>query len=420
MAETLEQKVARAEEAEKGSDLALALLRDVACGDHPNDAESLKAKERAVDLLAAALVARGDAPALRALLADLRPLFAAAPKAKTAKLVRALVDAIAAVPGSDALLRAVCEEQAAWAAAEKRTFLRQRLDLRLAALLLAGRDLGAALALLSKLLAEVKRLDDKLLLVEVHLLESRAHGALRNLPKARAALTAARSAAASVYVPPSLQADLDAQSGALHAEERDFRTAYSYFYEAFEARAALGDARAPAALKHMLLSKIMAGESGDVPGLAASKAGMRFAGPGVDAMRAVAAAVGDASLAGLAAALEAHAAELAGDDVVARHLAALSDSLLAANLAKIVAPYSRVEVAHVAEQIGLPPARVEAKLGQMILDGALAGTLDQGAGTLEVHDAAAGGGAYPAALATIGNMGAVVDSLFERAAAARA
>jgi hypothetical protein len=61
----------------------------------------------------------------------------------------------------------------AWATTEKRTFLRQRIEIRLAGLHLEHRDYTAALNLLGKLVPEVKRLDDKLLLVDVHLLESK-------------------------------------------------------------------------------------------------------------------------------------------------------------------------------------------------------------------------------------------------------
>lgn len=84
--------------------------------------------------------------------------------------------------------------------------------MRLSTLLMETGEYHPALQLIGTLLTEVKRLDDKLLLVDVHLIESRLHHFLLNNPKSKAALTAARSAANSVYVPPSLQVC----AGAMH------------------------------------------------------------------------------------------------------------------------------------------------------------------------------------------------------------
>lgn len=82
---------------------AVALLRSVCLAPgSPGDAE-LKAREAAVGALCALLAKQRDAAALCALLSELRPLFAVIPKAKTAKLVRTVIDSVATVPDTAAL-----------------------------------------------------------------------------------------------------------------------------------------------------------------------------------------------------------------------------------------------------------------------------------------------------------------------------
>ncbi|KAK9808971.1 hypothetical protein WJX72_007193 [[Myrmecia] bisecta] len=393
---------------------AITELRDIVLGPHPNDAESIKVKEQAIQRLADIHVKQKDAQALRQLLTDLRPVFSVIPKAKTAKIVRTVIETIAKVPGSTALQLEVCKEQVEWARSEKRTFLRQRIEARLANLYLDTKEFPAALSLIGKLLTEVKRLDDKLLLVDIHLLESRVHHALRNLPKAKAALTAARTAANAIYVPPGLQAEIDTQSGTLHAEEKDYKTAYSYFFEAFEAFNALDDPKAVFSLKYMLMSKVMLSDAEEVPGIISSKAGLKHAGEEVDAIKTIAKAYQDRSLQEFQAALQAHRPQLVDDPIVHSHLAQLYDTLLEQNLCRLIEPFSRVEIGHVAELIKLPVETVLAKLSQMILDKKFAGTLDQGAGCLEVFDEPMPDAVYPAALDTFDNMSRVVDTLFTR------
>ena len=75
-----------------------------------------------------------------------------------------------------------------------------------------------------------------------------------------------------------MQAEIDTQSGTLHAGEKDYKTAYSYFFEAFEQSSALDDPKAVFALKYMLLCKIMLHVAEEVPALIASKAGLKYAG----------------------------------------------------------------------------------------------------------------------------------------------
>ncbi|KAL1806294.1 hypothetical protein DCAR_0832090 [Daucus carota subsp. sativus] len=400
----------------KAAPEAIAILYRV-LDDPSSTSEALRIKEQAVSSLSDLLREQSRAEELRNLLTQLRPFFSKIPKAKTAKIVRGIVDTVAKIPGTSDLQVSLCKEIVEWTRAEKRTFLRQRIEARLAALLMESKEYSEALSLLSGLIKEVRRLDDKLLLVEIDLLESKLHFSLRNLPKAKAALTAARTAANAIYVPPAQQGVIDLQSGILHAEEKDYKTGYSYFFEAFEAFNALEDPQAVYSLKYMLLCKIMVNQADDVAGIISSqKVGLHYQGPELDAMKAVADAHSKRSLKLFESALRDFKAQLEEDPIVHRHLSSLYDTLLEQNLCRLIEPFSRVEIAHIAELIELPEEHVEKKLSQMILDKKFAGTLDQGAGCLVIFDDPKSDAIYPATLETISNVGKVVDSLFTRSA----
>ncbi|KAG0464787.1 hypothetical protein HPP92_018951 [Vanilla planifolia] len=118
----------------------------------------------------------------------------------------------------------------------------------------------------------------------------------------------------------------------------------------------------------MLFCKIMVNQADDVGGIISSKAGLNCLGPDLDAMKAVAEAHSKRSLKLFEAALRNHKVQLEEDPIVHRHLSSLYDTLMEQNLCKLIEPYSRVEMAHIAEMIELPVGLREQKLSQMILD----------------------------------------------------
>ena len=359
-------------------------------------------------------------------------------KAKTAKVVRQVLD-IVCTAAPDALLmqESVARSIIHWTNQEKRSFLRQRVEAKLAAILLSQQKYVAALELCDALLYELKKLDDKQLLVETHLLESKIQFALRNLPKAKAALTASRTAANAIYVTPQIQADMDSMSGTIHTEEADYNTAHSYFLEAFEQLDQMNSPEeANKALQYMMLCRIldalraalalsstgtvaMRAEQIDLSTLLTGKQAIKYAGPNIDAMSAIASAAGNRNLKEFQAVLEKYPVELQQDLLIKHHLHVLHEQLLESNLIRIIEPYSCVELDHVAKQIELPVPTVEKKLSQMILDGKLNGILDQGKGQLVVYEEGEKDSAMEKGLQVIAHMDAVVSSLFERSKALR-
>ncbi|KXN80828.1 putative 26S proteasome regulatory subunit rpn6 [Leucoagaricus sp. SymC.cos] len=306
--------------------------------------------------------------------------------------VRTLLDCFSAIPNSRETKMNTITDNIAWAKAEKRVFLKHSLETRLVGLQLESQQFQLALMLIDNLLTELKRLDDKMILTEVHLLESRVYHGTSNLSKAQAALTSSRTAANSIYYPPTLQASLDLQSGILHAEDKGYTTAYSYFFESFEN---LSDG-ALDVLKYMLLCKVMLNLPEDVTSLLTDKLAVKYVHlRDVESMQAIARAhkngtsqtlrrlCSTTSMVPLTLYL---VPELSSNPAIRSHLAALYDTLLEQNLLRIIEPYSVVEISHVASLVGQGQQAVEAKLSQMILDKVFHGVLDQGRGCLLVFD----------------------------------
>jgi len=337
-------------------------------------------------------------------------------KAKTAKIVRNILNIVADVPDSLDVQISLCYDVVAWCKVEKRTFLRQRIEAKLASLLLQKKDTNSALSIINGLLSELKKLDDKQMLTETHLTESRIYHALRNIPKSKASLTASRTAANAIYVAPSLQAELDETSGILHCEEGDYTTAYSYFLEGYDAYDQVNDkVKAAVCLKYMSLCKILNNTPEEVAPLLTGKYGLKHGGPHIDAMLAIAKAAKSKSLEEYKKAVVEHGNVLKSDDLTAHHIDLLYEKMLESNLLKIIHPYSCVEISYVSQKINLPEALIEKKLSQMILDHRFSGILDQGKGHLVIYEDNGDDVSYSKSIEVITNIGLVVETLTLRA-----
>ncbi|KAI9033772.1 PCI domain-containing protein [Phycomyces nitens] len=409
-------RLRKAEELSKGNhlDQAIALYKAI-LAEKAETEDVLREQELALIRLGEVYRDLKLPQELASLIRSSRPFMSSIAKAKTAKLIRTLVDFFGDIKNCLPLQIEVCKESIDWCVQEKRIFLKQSLETRLVALYLDNKMYHESLSLTAQLLKELKRLDDKMVLVEVQLLESRVCHALRNFPKARAALTSARTSANAIYCPPLLQAALDMQSGILHAEEKDYKTAYSYFFETFEGFSSQDDPKAVLALKYMLLCKIMLNLTEDVHSIIGGKVALRYAGSEIEAMKAVANAHQNRNLQEFETALATYTEELNNDPIIRSQLAALYDTLLEQNLVRIIEPFSRVEISHIADMVKLPTQQVEAKLSQMILDKAFHGILDQGAGCLIIFDEPEEDKTYESAIETLKQVDKVVSSLYQKA-----
>lgn len=254
--------------------------------------EAIKAKEQATYSLAAIYKEKGLVDELISLQKTVLPLFIDFPKAKTAKIMRTLFDlTLKGQEGRFDELIGLAKYIIEWCEKEERSFLRMKIETNLADLYFKLDKYQDAIQLLNKLTYELKKKEDKQLLVESQLIESKVYHALENLPKAKAALTAVKTICNSIYVVPTLQAQIDKISGLISADERDYKTAYSYFYETFECYRSMQEfEQAGSAFKFMLFSKIMDKHAQEALQLINSAISLKYQNRHTEAMKELASA----------------------------------------------------------------------------------------------------------------------------------
>lgn len=114
----------------------------------------------------------------------------------------------------------------------------------------------------------------------------------------------------------------------------------------------------------MLLCKVMNDQPNDVPAVMQGKLTLKYSNREIDAMKAVAKAYADRSLHAFEQVVtQEYPNEIQNDFVVQTKLKELSDKLLEQNLQRLLEPYERVEIGHIAKLIDLPIDSVQTKLG---------------------------------------------------------
>ncbi|OAF69545.1 26S proteasome regulatory subunit RPN6 [Intoshia linei] len=377
---------------------------------------SAKQKEKYILKLSKLYSKRQDTESLANLIKFIRPFLKEISKPKAAKLIRCLLNDLLDITEKFGYEVDICLECIKWAENEKRFFLRNTLQSKLIELYLNLKQFKNGIELGDKLLVELKKLDDKPLLVQVQLSLSKIYYHLGNFLKSRGALTSGRTTANGIYCPPRLQASLDMQSGILHStEENDFKTAYSYFYEAFEGYDSINHLNAMTCLKYMLMSKIMSESSKEVMSIISGKMALKYAGKHIEAMKRIAQAAKNRSLFDFQKVLDDHKEELDQDVVIKTHLKVLYTHMMEQNLIKLVEPFSFVQISHIAGLINLPTKDIERHLSKMILDKKLDGIIDQKVGILEIIDKDSKDSEYETCLTIINRFNEVVDSLYTKA-----
>lgn len=310
----------------------------------------------------------------------------------------------------------LCRTILAWSQLKKISFLELKAKLKLGEVLSALSQLREANDYVSKVIKEAREMDDKHLLVESHLLETKIQFKMNNIPRAKSALTACRANSNSVFCSSLLIAEIETTAGMIHIWENDYKISFSYFYEAFEMfHQNKKPERALQNFQYILLCKIMADSADEASNLLNGRFGIIYGQKGFSPVMAlILEAYKNKDLVALQKIRSEHRPAIQQDQIISNQIRSLYTALLEKNIIKLTKPYTRVQLAYLSAKLGVSVRDLDQKISEMILDGKMNGTLDQGQGNLILFDSTENDPIYTHSAQVLDNMNLVLNSLFER------
>ncbi|PIO66760.1 PCI domain protein [Teladorsagia circumcincta] len=255
------------------------------------------------------------------------------------------------------------------------------------------------------------------------------------------------------------KAALDLQSGILYsADEKDFKTAYSYCFEALEGFLIADPPKAVRALKYMCLCKVIqpirgrdidamkcmaeaftqrslskfnkclkdynrellgdqvvAAHSRELRDNMLEKVIQPIRGRDIDAMKCMAEAFTQRSLSKFNKCLKDYNRELLGDQVVAAHSRELRDNMLEKEITRVIEPYSEIDLSHIVRCVGMNQKQIEKAISMMLLDKKFFGVIDQHNGTVRVYQTPHKDKTYQKSVELIRALSKTVDAIYSKA-----
>lgn len=274
---------------------------------------------------------------------------------------------------------------------ENKKLLKLDLEARRIEVLLNLKDFSECLTSIKGLIKELKKHNDKLNLINLHVCESKAYYELKNPTRAKSSLTSARALAVSTFCPAYMQAQIDMLSGMYICDEKNFETAASYFLESLDGFVMEKKKESIILLRYLILSKIIGGKYREI-GLLKRKCEEKIAKTGLQTEDNIINLLISINESCLKRDLNSYKNILTNnncifeDSFISHHLNFLYDRLLEENLLKIIEPYSNVKIEYIAKCINLEEGFVESVIRKMILDGKVRGILDHVGRSLILFD----------------------------------